>query len=141
MRILEQELKGKENVVNVFEDFKKVLQFSFEKPFLDVVLAQALSNIVNDSALYEYPVTARELLMHKLKDSRDDVSCLDSKAYANLFEDQFGEICTMVAAEKGITPVKALFELVRELIRVKENMEDKNGKVAEARFRATGIEV
>lgn len=63
------------------------------------------------------------------------------QTYAQLFEEQFEAVCELVAVGKGITQTRALFELVREMVRVKENMDEKNGQAAEARFKATGIEV
>ena len=73
MRQLEQQLKGKESVVKVLPDLKSVLEFSFDKQYLDILFAETLSNIVNDLSLYEYPLTVREPLMNKLKDSREEV--------------------------------------------------------------------
>lgn len=46
-----------------------------------------------------------------------------------------------MAVAKGTTQTRALFELVREMVRVKENMDEKKGHAAERRFQATGIEV
>lgn len=50
-------------------------------------------------------------------------------------------MCELVAVAKSTTQTRALFELVREMVRVKENMDEKNGHAAERRFQATGIEV